>query len=560
MKNKLIIGQTASGAEFSLPVDFATQSAAILAKKRVGKTYTGSVIAEELAEANVPFVVLDPTGAWWGLRSSLDGNQAGYGVFIIGGQHGDVPLEPTAGAVIADLVVDKPGFYIIDLSATQSNAEQDRFATDFAERLYRAKERNRFPLQLIVDEADAFAPQRPFPGQQRMLGAFETIVRRGGIRGLGSTMITQRPAVLNKSVLTQTEVLIVLQTNGPQDQDAIDDWVSRNGTKEQRDRMMGSLASLGVGEAWIWSPSWLQVFEKIRVRTRRTYNSSGTPKVGEHQLTPAAMAPVDIEALGDQIRATVERAKENDPAALKAEIRRLKDELQAAKKAGPPLDQILSPVDRQCITSAITIMETLCGSKTDGKTVLPVVSKPTLPFELPKPIIQTRVTPAPPAKSSVQNLANVQRSLAKAERSILTALAQHGACGKAKLAALTGYTVTGGAFNNALSSLRNMGTGAITRADPIQITDFGTGILGEWEPLPTGRSLIQQWLGRLSKAERAIFDCVTAYYPRVFTKEEIAAITGYEATGGSFNNALSALRTLELITRGSQIKASDNLF
>lgn len=36
-------------------------------------------------------------------------------------------------------------------------------------------------------------------------------------------------------------------------------------------------------------------------------------------------------------------------------------------------------------------------------------------------------------------------------------------------------------------------------------------------------------------------------------------MTGYEAKGGGFNNALSALRTLELITRGAVIKASDNL-
>jgi hypothetical protein len=29
------------------------------------------------------------------------------------------------------------------------------------------------------------------------------------------------------------------------------------GTPEERDRVLGSLASLERGEAWLWSPSWL---------------------------------------------------------------------------------------------------------------------------------------------------------------------------------------------------------------------------------------------------------------------------------------------------------------
>lgn len=260
-------------ADIKIPTDAVTQSFAILAQRGKGKTYTASVMAEEFFEAGLPFVVLDPTGAWWGLRAAADGKAAGLPVIVIGGEHGDVPLEPTAGQVIADLVVDHPGFYVCDLSATESNAAQDKFACAFAERLFRRKSKVREPLHLFVDEADSFAPQRPMPGQQRMLGAYEQIVRRGRIYGLGVTLITQRAAVLNKNVLTQVEALIVLQMNSPQDQDAIDDWVKRNGTREQRDTLMQSLASLPLGEAWFWSPGWMRVFEKIHVRERRTFNS-----------------------------------------------------------------------------------------------------------------------------------------------------------------------------------------------------------------------------------------------------------------------------------------------
>ena len=82
--------------ELSLPKDFVTQTAAILAKRRVGKTYTGSVLAEEMIKLGLPFVALDPTGAWWGLCSSADGQKEGLPVVVIGGAHGHIPLEASA--------------------------------------------------------------------------------------------------------------------------------------------------------------------------------------------------------------------------------------------------------------------------------------------------------------------------------------------------------------------------------------------------------------------------------------------------------------------------------
>lgn len=108
----------------ALPLDFITETAAIIAQRRAGKTYTASVLAEEMIAAALPFVVLDPTGAWWGLRASADGKGEGLPVVIIGGAHGDVPLEPNAGKIIADLVVDHPGWYIIDLSGGMEEEEQ----------------------------------------------------------------------------------------------------------------------------------------------------------------------------------------------------------------------------------------------------------------------------------------------------------------------------------------------------------------------------------------------------------------------------------------------------
>jgi len=149
-------------------------------------------MVEEMMAAGLPVVIVDPVGVWWGLRSSATGTAEGLPVVIFGGDHADLPLAETAGELLADLVVDERVPAVLDLSTLSKSAGR-RFMTDFAERLYH---RNRDPLHLVLDEADAFAPQRTDPGGQRLLGAIEDLVRRGRARGIGVTLITQRPAVL----------------------------------------------------------------------------------------------------------------------------------------------------------------------------------------------------------------------------------------------------------------------------------------------------------------------------------------------------------------------------
>src|SRR5690349_4691488 len=190
-------------------------------------------MAEEMVKAGLPWVALDPTGVWWGLTSSADGKSEGLPVIVIGGPHGHIPLEPSAGKVIANLVIDHPGWYVIDFSRFNNASDERRFAAEFGVQLYRRKQRLPSALHLFVDEADMFVPQKLPKDGKAMFDAFDAIVRRGGVYGLGVTLITQRPAIVNKDVTTQCETLIALQTTAPQDQDPVFDWVGRNGTDEQ---------------------------------------------------------------------------------------------------------------------------------------------------------------------------------------------------------------------------------------------------------------------------------------------------------------------------------------
>lgn len=282
--------------DLSIPRDAVTETFAILAKRGAGKTYTANVLVEEMLKSNLQVVVLDPMGAWWGLRSSADGKGPGFPIAIIGGDHGDVPLEHTAGELIADLVVDERISAVVDMSLF-SKGNRKTFVTQFSERLY---QRNRAAMHLVLEEADLVAPQRPQRGEERMLGAIEDLVRRGRGRGIGITLITQRSAVVNKDVLTQTECLIALRTTSPHDRKAIEAWVDVHGDKEERDIVMDSLPSLPTGEAWFWSPSWLQVLQRVKVRKRETDDDLERLEKTVHAISERAQ---ELTVVSDEILA-----------------------------------------------------------------------------------------------------------------------------------------------------------------------------------------------------------------------------------------------------------------
>ena len=209
-------------AGFTLPIELVTSTQAILARKRSGKSYTASVQAEELLLAKQQIAAIDPTGAWWGLRSSASGDGAGFPVVVFGGDHADVPLEAHAGRMLAHALVEHGFSAIFDVGLMLTD-DQIRFTSDFASELLRI---NRTALHLYIDEADTFAPQIVESRQQKFcLGTVSRLVKQGGVRGVGVTMITQRPADINKKVLSQVDILTVLRMSHPLDIAAATGWI-----------------------------------------------------------------------------------------------------------------------------------------------------------------------------------------------------------------------------------------------------------------------------------------------------------------------------------------------
>jgi hypothetical protein len=575
------------GRGLSIPTDFVTETTGIIGVRSSGKTYTAKVIVEELALQDLPVCVVDPLGVWWGLRSSASGTEAGYPFIVLGGDHGDVPLKDTAGEVIAEFVIDNAGFVILDLSGFRK-AEMRRFMAAFLAAIYH---HNRHPLHLVLDEADLFAPQKPAKDETTLLGTMEDLIRRGRAKGLGATLITQRPAVINKDVLTQISTLVCHRLLGPTDRTAVDTWVSAHGSKEQRDEMMASLASLPTGTAYFWSPSWLGIFQKVEVRRARTFDSSQTPGRGGKRPEPRRRAEVDLELLSKRMEDTIEKAKENDPKHLRGEVARLKKEL--ANHRCPEVAEVEPEVVVQEVVP--DWVPALAGQmkgfrdrfskmasavQEEYAALLPVVDNLVVLSEkepakgTPKRTMQrtsegTKQAPKSPppqvrAPARMDTPVDYKGDIEinSTERDILRAMAQNpGGVLKGRLCILIGKSWTG-TMRTYLSHLRSTGCIVGDNSSVMLITTLGLEVLGPYDPLPTGSALREHWLtnGIITGTHKELFKVILDAYPDRISGEEATDQIGKQWSG-TIRTYLSKLRTLGVIEgANASMRASEHLF
>jgi hypothetical protein len=559
----------------SLPLDTVTDTLGVLAIKGAGKTYTFLVLVEEMVKRGFPVVVLDPVGVCWGLRLDADGKSKGLDVLILGGRNGDVPLASTAGKVIADFVIAERRPVVLDMSHFETKAEMMRFVLDFATRLYHA---NRDAIHVVMDEADDYCPQNPFGEEARTLRAVEVLVRRGRARGIGVTLVTQRAAAINKGVLTQISTLICGTTTSPQDRKAVKAWVDAAGTDEEKAEFWSSLARLPKEDKWVWSPG-RDVFARVRIRPRLTFDSSATPKVGAKPARPPVLGELDIASLRDRIAETIERAKADDPRELRKRIAELEKQVRAKAPPapGPAKEQRVEvPVlkDKQ-LASMERIVDKAIALERIAKEIAGQLGEDLLRFNLaatgtkPEAVPRGFTAPAAPAAPRVVSFAASKPTsrtaegapaLRKGARKLLGTLARHAPVrmSRAQLATLAGFTVSGGTFQTYLSDLRR-GAFIVDRDSLLECTPDGLHEAGVAPGTPmTQAEVVAQWRGALRAGARAMLDVVLNV--RQLTRDELAAAVDMTVTGGTFQTYLSDLRRNGLVSvSGGTITVGDAL-
>lgn len=553
-----------------LPIEAVTETFGIIAKRGAGKTYTAKVLAEELERVGASFVIIDPVGVWWGLRAGADGDPAGgIPIIILGGDHADAPLEHTAGATVAGFIIDNDINAILDLSHLRKN-EARTFVTAFAEELYR---RNREPRHLLIDEADAFAPQRAMAEAARCLGAIEDLVRRGRARGIGVTLVTQRAAVINKNVLTQVEVLIALRTTSPQDRAAIDAWVEVHAGDANYSEVAASLPSLAIGEAWVWSPGWLGILSRVRIRTAKTFDSSSTPKAGERRRAPKRLADVDLGALTAAMADTIEKAKADNPAHLRRRIVELERALAKPQPAPPAPERIVETIEVPILDAALVdkleAMLTPAVALLGELQELALKGRMALERAVPRNTAQKTAATTPIRRELLEqpaprpaDLAPEGTRLKAGARRMLTELA-HWPNGLTATQLSTRAKVkrSGGSWSTYLSALRVAGLiedGGLG----FVITDAGRDYIGIPETGPmTPAELRADWLGRLKAGARRMLMVLVDQYPDTVARDQLSELAGVSTDGGSWSTYLSVLRTNDLITEPTrgEYRAADTL-
>lgn len=549
--------------DVSLPANTSTQSITILAKRRVGKSYLMRRIWEQLLKNKQHVAVVDPKGDQWGIRSSANGKHPGFPVLILGGGHGDLPLEKSSGELVARLIVEGQVNVLLDTSGFSKSARAV-FMADFLENLYRlkAQEQYRTPLCVLIDEADEIAPQHPQKDEWRMLGAVDDIVRRGGQRGLGSILVTQRSASLNKNVLTQSEMLILLRTIAPHDLAAVKAWIDVHGTPEQQKIIMSELPSLPRGDAYFWSPAWPTddgMFMRSHVLPIETFDSAKTPEDGEKRVIPKNIADVDLDALKGQMAATVEKVKADNPSLLRQEISRLRLELDkrqikvipqtiekpeksAILKDGQlkKLEELLEKIHTESIRHSSAMNKLIERLEDATAHVLPAKVGSTA-LVLPPIIFPDR--PSPTDGSS---------GVSKPKQNILNALAWLSSAGfqdtgRTQLAALVQKSPHSSGYERNLTELKSAGYIAYPSPGKVQATLEGKRLAVYPTQKVTSEDIQVRAKAVVSKPQSDIISALILSYPNDLSREDLAAAVGKNSFSSGFERNLTDLRSAGFI-------------
>jgi hypothetical protein len=576
--------------DLALPADEAvTQKYGFIGRSGSGKSYAAMRLAELFLEQGAQIIALDWVGIWWSLRLAADGKAPGFEhVYIFGGEHADVDLRPESGALMADLVVDKHISVVLDVMHFRK-AERTRFATAFAEQFFHRKKTARTACHLFIEEAQAYLPQMVRGEEARMVGVFEDIGKVGRNYGIGNSLISQRPQAINKDVLNQVEVLLAFQTNGPQERKAIAGWTAEN--TDAGAALVQELPKLHIGHAQVWSPQWLRVAKQVHISTRVTYDASSTPSLKAKTIRPKTLAPADLAALGEQITATIEKAKADDPRELRKQIANLQ---QALKKSATP-EKVSAPVREKIVERFVlkdgqlaraeklverleALRDRVADHEEDLNTVAKEIRDAIALTRAPQPSPHRPVTPAPQSSGAIKAVVSVKRpppsssngdgAVSGPQQRILNALAWAESFNlptqrREKVAFLADASPKSSAFMNNLGALRSAGLIDYPTQGYVGLTDAGRELAHVDVGAPTSSYELQRAIcSKLPTPQARIVDAVVRSYPSPLDRAAVAEAAGASPASSAFMNNLGALRSLGLLEYPSQgmVAASPVLF
>lgn len=543
-------------AKINIPSAALDERFAIVGTSGSGKTYAAGTAVERLLADGKRVIIVDPLDVWWGLRLTPAGKPSRFDLPIFGGRHADIAITEAAGGLVGEACATMTQSCIVSLADLGTKSAERRFMLAFLDALYRKA--NGEPVHLVFDEADLWAPQNS--SEPKLQSLMEQIVRRGRVKGFIPWLITQRPAVLSKDVLSQADGLIAMKLTASQDRNAIGAWIDGQADREQGKAILASLPAMKRGEGVAWIPG-MGFLETVTFPVKATFDSSRTPTRGEVR-TPTTMRPLDLDKLRGQMARIEDEVKANDPKALKAEVERLKRELAKAERA-----MAAPPAPERIVANADDVEEArkqgeLAGIAIGIARARDAINK--LRVDAPLDVknaqvaIQRRKGSAPtPLVVHVIPTGDIPTSCAKPLAALVSVYPS--SLTEPQWALSAGYKKSGGTWGTYKSRL--IAAGLVERRDGRWFaTDAGAKALGDVPRLPdAGPELVRYWASRLPSVSK-IAEALIAAYPRAMDKHELAEAVGMSASGGSFGTYLTRLSGPGLIDRsGGMIRLTDEV-
>jgi biotin operon repressor len=338
--------------------DYAVEGmrVAILARSGGGKSNLAALFAEAVLDAGYQLCVIEPIEEWYTLKSAYDNV-----VWI--SEDGDLPLVTELPSQYVRIL--ESGASLVVSVSTGDEYANKQFVADFLWNLYVGWKKVRRPLFLLVEEADTYAPQMWSREDRPSLSRMALIAKRGRKLGINMLVVSQRPADIHKSVISQANILFVGGFRSTQDLNSV----------EQLSKLLhlpiptDEIARLEPGEFFAITRGEIT---KIRAFMRKTPHGGVTP-----ELMPVR---ADLGNTLDGIRAAVEKEMER----LKAE----RDELARLRHENEQLRARIGELERQLETFKV-VKE------------IPIEIKAAGPVEV--------AAPAPPAPQPSQQLPEAVR-------------------------------------------------------------------------------------------------------------------------------------------------------
>lgn len=215
----------------------------------------GYTLADIIAEVNK-----NESNAKWNLLGALQYLE-GLGIFA------------DQGTPVASLV-KRGQVTVINLRGSPPEVQEIVVAW-LCKGLFEARKVNQVPpLMLVVEEAHHFCPERGFT-QARSSDVLRTIASEGRKFGLGLCVVSQRPAKVDKNVLSQANTQVILKVTNPNDLKAI--IASVEGlTRDAEDEIQ----QLPVGTALVSHPA-IAMPVQVEIRPRETRHGGRSVSVLE---------------------------------------------------------------------------------------------------------------------------------------------------------------------------------------------------------------------------------------------------------------------------------------